>query len=191
MNKEWGYPAASAPGYPCSQFCAAKETAKPVRIRACVLYTTSLHSIELSQALRSSGIIGVSGKPDEDLESRFSSCARAICVFTFLSTAPAVALQRAKPRKTPFIRHVYIPAFMILTNPPSRSTVQDDVLRGVPLQEMLPRKGIATTFPISFPPLPRGFVLQEMLPRKGIATASLCTPGRVPWSLVGRDASPG
>ena len=137
-------PAGRGSYYTQLHFCAAKETTKPVRIGACVLYTTSLRSIELSQALRSSGIIGVSGKPDEDLESRFSSCARAICVFTCLSTAPAVASQRAKPRKTPFIRHVYIPAFMILTNPPSRSAVQDDVLRGVPLQEMLPRKGIAT-----------------------------------------------
>ena len=83
---------------------------------------------------------------------------------------------------------------MILTNPPSRSTVQDDVLRGVPLQEMLPRKGIATDNGVKddaklllgckrcFPE--RGLrpevgvqsflgvwvELQEMLPRKGIAT---------------------
>ncbi len=139
----------------------------------------------------------LSGRPDGDLESQFSACAREICGFPFSSTLPPVASLRSKVRKTPFIRHMHIPSFMLLTNPPSGSIVWDGVLRGVQLQEMLPRKGIATPggaqkdgslarlcckrcFPVRglrhrtsrfrfqcFITSPR---LQEMLPRKGIAT---------------------
>ncbi len=173
-------PAGRGSHYTQLHFCAAKETAKPVRIGACVLYTTSLHSIELGQALRSGAIIRVSGKPDGDLESQFSSYARAICVFTFLSTAPTVASQRAKPRKTPFIRHMNTPDFMILTNPPSRSTVQDDVLRGYHCKRCFPERGLR---PVLTPTSRRASRrLQEMLPRKGIATTHFVVDASPYWA---------
>ena len=54
--------------------------------------------------------------------------------------------------------------------PPFASPVQDVISWGLPLHEMLPRKGIATK---NWKVAPSGRVvvpLHEMLPRKGIAT---------------------
>ena len=64
--------------------------------------------------------------------------------FFFSSPLPLVAFYRCKPSKTPIIRRVHIPSFIFLTNPPSGGAVRDGVLRGVPLQGIEPRKGIAT-----------------------------------------------
>ncbi|KHG64418.1 hypothetical protein QT17_12460 [Thermus sp. 2.9] len=64
---------------------------------------------------------------------------------------------------------MHIPNFIFLTNPPSKSNVQDGIMRGVQLHEMLPRKGIAT---LTEAPTIQALAnqLHEMLPRKGIAT---------------------
>ncbi len=73
------------------------------------------------------------------------------------------------------IRRVHIPDFIFLRKPPPKRALQDAIPKGLPLQEMLPRKGIDTrrhgARPGATPPR-----LQEMLPRKGIDTPAVFRP---------------
>jgi hypothetical protein len=68
------------------------------------------------------------------------------------------------------IRRVHIPDFIFLRKPPPKRALQDAIPKGLPLQEMLPRKGIDTSHGSAWSRMLPTLRLQEMLPRKGIDT---------------------
>jgi len=77
----------------------------------------------------------VSEPSDGELDKEFLPWARGICAFPLSSHRPQGYEHGHKSRKMLSIRHVYIPGFILLTNPPSKNLVQDVAEEGVELQK--------------------------------------------------------
>ena len=70
-----------------------------------------------------------------ELDKGFLPWARGICAFPLSSYGPHGREHGPKPRKMPSIRHMHIPDFIFLTNPPSENPVQDVAEEEVGLQK--------------------------------------------------------